>query len=368
MLIFSSLVLGLFALASAQLNQISNVDYSVINLLNETHTMGVIVDNVTYRLTPNEKAPILYTGSAPAAKSGYRYVKITKENNNTEVEPFLRQPAKSSTPNEFFNRSWNKRDLAKLPVLYKPLDPINRISSDLHIDGQIPTIHFTGNQTLINAMHKNISSDADVKGNLTYISLNDTLTYENVEISLAGRSSRWMPKLSYNIKLKKKDRIYYYRRFKLRALATDPSYLREQLAYDSLKSVGLLSAEFTFCRVFMNDQELGLFGLIDTFQDPWLSNVFNGGEKYKNGYLYQGSFQTAESGKRNQISDLSYTSNISDYGLGQYGIKVKASKGEKDNYEPLMEFTKFIAEAPTNTSNAVEEWNKKLYTDSFLRS
>ncbi|CEP14745.1 hypothetical protein [Parasitella parasitica] len=365
-----SIFLSLFALASAQLQNSSAINYSVINLLNETHSMGVSIDNVTYPLVRSENVTILHTGQAPVATSGYRYVKITNENNNTEIEPFLRPPSQNDTVNEFFKRSWNHKQLSQLPAMFSPLPAIKRISSQLHRDGEVPTIHLTGNQTLIDIMHNSSGSeDIDVPTNMTYVSLNDTLSYEGVTLSLAGRSSRWMPKLSYNIKLSKKDRLYDYRRVKLRALDTDPSYIRESMAYDIIKSSGLVSSEFSYVRVFLNDREIGLFGLIDTFHNPWLANVFDdGNSKYKNGYLYQAVFSTANSSAVNHTSDLSYYDNITAYKDGQYEIKVEAAKGKKDNFKPLMDFTKFISTAPTNSSGAVAAWKKELDTDSFLRT
>ncbi|KAI9473886.1 MAG: coth protein-domain-containing protein [Benjaminiella poitrasii] len=363
---------GLFALASAQLDNINTVvNYNVIKLLNETHFMGVVVDNITYPLIPQSNVSILHSGEAPVAKLGYSYVKIEKETNNTEIEPFLRSPSTGNTINEFYKRSWNKRELAKLPTIYEPLSAIHRIQSQLHIDGEIPTIHLVGNQTEIDHLHASSTTTEDVKvmTNMTYVSLNDTLGYTDVEISLAGRSSKWMSKLSYNLKLGKKDRLYDYRRLKLRALATDPSYIREQLAYDVLKSVGLVSSEFSYCRVLLNDREIGLFGIIDTFKDPWLANVFgNGDEDYEDGYLYQGVLGSPTSLALNHTSDLSYYDNVTAYADGQYKIKVEAADGKKDNYKPLMKLTKFIQDAPTNTSDAVTEWKKQIDTDAFLRS
>lgn len=362
--------MSLFALASAQLEN-NEIDYSVINLLNETHTMGVIVDNVTYPLSFDQDVTnMLYTGKAPVAKNGYRYVKITKENNNTETESFLRQPIQNNSFNEFYNRSWNTQNISQLPVTFEPLKAINRIKTDLHREGEIPTIHLVANQTAIDLMHNSGSSeDYKIDTNMTYITLNNTLSFEAAEISLAGRSSRWMPKLSYNIKLAKHDRLCEFRKVKLRAMYTDPSYIREQLAYDVIKSTGLLSSEFSFVRVFLNDKPLGLFGIIETFQDPWLANSFaNGAKKYKNGNLYQGVFQTPQSAAMNRTSDLSYYNNITAYEDGQYKIKAEAAKGKSNDFKPLMEFTKFIDSAPTNGSDAVVTWNKKLDTDSFLRS
>ncbi|CAO3612314.1 unnamed protein product [Mucor fragilis] len=368
-------LLGLFVLglltsitmAAIEMGRI--IQYNVVDLLNQSETMGVKVDNATFPLKlRNNDTRILYSGMAPAAKSSYNYVHIYP-NNTVVEEPFKRAPVMQNTVNEFFNRTWNNYSVAQLPQIYSPLPAIKRVSSQLHKDGQIPSIHISGNQTLFDKMHSNSTADLSVMSNISYVSLNDTLFYEDVEVSLAGRSSRWLPKLSYNLKLDKNDRLYKYRRIKLRALDTDPSYIREQLAYDIVKSVGLASSEFSFVRVFMNDQQLGLFGIIETFQDPWLANTFaNGSTSYKNGYLYQGVFMTPESAAQGHISDLSYIDNLTAYGDGQYKIKQEASKGDKINWKPLQEFTKFISTAPTNQSDAVATWKKHLDTDSFLRS
>ncbi|GAA5806351.1 hypothetical protein HPULCUR_011884 [Helicostylum pulchrum] len=366
-----TLVLGLFVVAT-QAQQSNEIEYNVIGLLNETHTMAVMIDNVTYPLSfDQENTQILHTGKAPVASHGYQYLKINKSSNDTEVEPFLRQPIDKSSVNEFFNRTWNKQSVNEFPIAYEPLKDIHRVKSDLHREGEIPTIHLVANQVDMDKMHNSTSlEDPKVMSKMTYITLNETLSFTEAEISLSGRSSRWMPKLSYNIKLKKKDRLAKFRRLKLRALDTDPSYIREQLAYDVVKSTGLISSEFSFVRVFLNNQELGLFGIIETFKNPWLANSFaKGDKKYKNGYLYQGKFQTAASSEAGHISDLSYHENITAYADGQYKVKVEADGEEKENYEPLMEFTKFIDTAPTTSGeDSVKAWKKKFDTDSFLRS
>ncbi|KAG1252751.1 hypothetical protein G6F68_011644 [Rhizopus microsporus] len=56
------------------------------------------------------------------------------------------------------------------------------------------------------------------------------------------------------------------------------------------------------------------------------------------------------------------------YADGEYKIKEEATDGEKDNYQPLMDLTEFIAEAPINSSDAFKEWNEILDMDSVLRS
>ncbi|RCH94288.1 hypothetical protein CU097_005599 [Rhizopus azygosporus] len=273
--------------------------------------MAVVVDNTTYALEPNVTFPIIYSAKAPK----------------------------------------------KLPQVYGPLDDIHRIESKLHRDNEMPTIHIVGNQPELDEMNHSITADISVKTDIAYASLYNALNFEDVKISLAGQSTRGLSKVSYNLKSKQKSPLYGYRHVKLGSLAMDSSYMREQLAYDMLKSVGLTSIGFSYAHVFMNERELGLFGLFDTFKSSWLANVFaNGSSSYENGYLYQGVFQ----GSKQYEADLFYIDNITAYSDGEYKVKQKASNGESDNYEPLMEFTKFIA-------NASSEWNSKLVIDSFLR-
>lgn len=81
-------------------------------------------------------------------------------------------------------------------------------------------------------------------------SLNESFTYENVEVELAGRSSRWVPKLSYGVKMKSKgdDALYSYKKLKFRALAMDPSYVREYVAYSTLAAAGVPASGFSYVR------------------------------------------------------------------------------------------------------------------------
>ncbi|RCH97885.1 hypothetical protein CU098_010244 [Rhizopus stolonifer] len=342
----------------------SNINYNVINVSNNTYAMGVVVDNVTYPLTLSEDADILYTGSAPVAYSGYSYVQINKVTNATEMEPFLRKPIETNTFNEFFNRTWNQYQVATLPNIYEPVKEINRIKTNLHREGEIATIHITANQTEFDRLvNSNITDDYELKTTkLSYVNLNETFSFKHVKLSLSGHSSRLMPKVSFNLKLKKKDRLYQFRHIKLRAMITDPSYLREKLSYDVIKSVGLLSSEYSYCRLFVNGRPLGLFGIMEPFQDPWLANSFaDGNEDYENGYLYQGLIAY-------NIPDLTYHENKTMYTLGEYKVKVPAPGGTKEDFQPLIDFTKAISKAPTNGSNAVESWNKIMNMDVFLRN
>lgn len=139
----------------------------------DNYALGVIVDNDLYPLTTVDSISTLYhTGDAPRAHLGYRYAIIDKNGDIIiEEENFSRSPViEDSTLNEYYNRSWNTMNVDKLPVIMEPLPILNRIQSDLHLEGQIPTIHITGNQTAIDIIHNNAREDIrvpDIK--ITYI-------------------------------------------------------------------------------------------------------------------------------------------------------------------------------------------------------
>lgn len=121
-----------------------------------------------------------------------------------------------------------------------------------------------------------------------------------------------------------------------------------------------------FYSLFINNRPIGLYGLIETFQDPWAASQFAGGDKdYKSGYLYQG-VTAAENQTVPAISNLEYYSNLSWYNAGEYKIKAGPSRKKEEDYIPLQSFTKFIEDADNETS--VEEWDKKLDTEGFIRS
>ncbi|KAI7849485.1 coth protein-domain-containing protein [Circinella umbellata] len=347
--------------------------------------MAVIVDNIPYPLGVAPESTILYTGSAPQAEKGYYYAMIRKnqEQNETisilEHEPFIRQLQSSEhsnggnnigTPNEFYNRSRNAYEVTPIPQVLDPLPFIHRIESKLHKPGQIATIHITGPQDEIDHMHDKSNRDIQVITNVTYISLDDVQTFTGVELEISGRFSRESSKSSYNLKIPKKQKLYNYRRLKLRSMATDPSYIREDLGYKMLASAGVPTTYSSYVRLFINHEPIGLFGFIENFKNPWIRNEFaNGDKNYDQGNLYQGKFTNAKAKLLgNRVSDLEYEGEEEwKYNLGQYKIKEEPSVGEP-SYKPLIALTKFISEAPTtNSSEAVDEWNRHFDIESVLR-
>ncbi|KAI9480423.1 MAG: coth protein-domain-containing protein [Benjaminiella poitrasii] len=350
------------------------IKYNVIMPAPSNQSVVVLVDDKAYPLKASEKSALVFCGEAPNSQNGYRYALVDSSRQNviSTVEAFTRSPLHniSSTPNQFFNRTHDINVLHRLPQILDPLPSIHRIKSDLHILEQIPTIHIHGSQEAVDLLHKDQLDDSSVKMDVSYISLNDIYNFEEVTVSVAGRSSRWVPKLSYKLKFKKKHTLFGYRHIKLRSFGHDPSYIRECIGYNVFNSVGIPTTGFSYVRLFMNKKPIGLFGLIETYQDPWTSNVFaDGKEDYTSGHLYQGTgFSLQNITTPVAISDLRYEGdNLTAYSLGQYKVKAGPSRKTLDAYKDLQKFTKFINESTVRTMPEYE-WEKKLDVDNFLRA
>lgn len=227
----------------------------------------------------------------------------------------------------------------------------------------------------------------------------DVKTFDDVTLAIAGFSTRSQPKLSYKLQLPKDGGdLYEYRRFKLRSMALDISYMREELGYAIMESIGLPSARYSYARLFLNDQPIGLFGFSDNFKNPWPRNTFGGGKKkFKQGALYTaspsngvnpsvladainnfGSNSSSNDQPSNMdlpslassanITDLSYIgNNVTEY-QRFYSVREDPSSGAA-NYTRIIDLCKFISEQPNNTSSdsAISLWEEKIDVASFLR-
>ncbi|KAG2193330.1 hypothetical protein INT47_012477, partial [Mucor saturninus] len=376
-----------------------SIQYSVISLISKNQNIGVIVDDHVYPLSNNNEAtPLLHRGQAPISSTGYKYA-IISSHQVLDIENFTRPcPSENIQTNDYYGRSWNSyHNLTRLPTLLPPLDIMDRIQSDLHIENEIPTIHLYGNQTRIDYMHHHQDDKTvRVKLNMAYISPKDIKIYKEITLSVSGMSTRNMDKLSYKLKLAKTQDLYGYRRIKLRSMAYDLSYMRENLGYGITESIGLPSSGHSYVRVYINDQAIGLFGLTEHIKGDWVKNVFGHGSKdYKHGTLYIADINTGQRNTtqekpphaflknqtqllnilnkakhENATSSLSYLgSDLSAYGAGQYSVKVKPSDGNKANFACIMDLTKFIQSQPNKpvSNSVVPLWTDKMDVDSFLR-
>jgi len=104
-------------------------------------------------------------------------------------------------------------------------------------------------------------------------------------IHVIGFGSRQYKKLSWNMKFNKK--FLGRKSIKLRGLANDPTFIRENLATKLYKSVGVPVQEGTYARLFINNDIYGLYSVIDSFSKKWISGYIHGNMKASIGYSYK---------------------------------------------------------------------------------
>ncbi|KAI8885532.1 hypothetical protein K501DRAFT_311329 [Backusella circina FSU 941] len=337
--------------------------------------MGVVIDNQAYPLNPSSNCPLFYTGSAPQATGGYQYAKLDSKNTITEKEPFIRPMVSTKSLNDFYNRSNTVTILPKLTQVLSDLDILAINDTKPFKSGDIPTLCFTIDEANLNKVH-NAEKSKTVSSDLTYISSNEVKEFKDVDFELSGSSplTRYAPKASYKIELPKNNTFNDYRKFKLRSLYSDPSYLREYVSAEILNSTGLPAPDFTFSRVFINGNSYGLFGFMVDYRKPWLlKNFAYDSDDYTNGPLYSGDNNaTLAYIGTNQSAYNTSTNGDKIFPNNYYSLKEEqASKQSAPSYRRLIGLTKFLAspaEEISLTNNTIAAWERRIYPESFLRA
>jgi hypothetical protein len=162
-------------------------------------------------------------------------------------------------------------------------------------------------------------------------------------------------------------------------IPTDATYMKEFLAYDMYNSIGLPTTKYSYARLFINNDPIGLFGFSENFKNPWLRNEFANGDKgYNQGTLFIADNsksdpsvvpETTDIFVKHGGADLGYFGNdLGPYERGIYGVKQKPSN-KKPDFSHIRDLTKFIADASNATADnsVVPLWEKIINVDSFLR-
>ncbi|KAI8981834.1 coth protein-domain-containing protein [Mycotypha africana] len=309
----------------------------------------------------------LYKGFAPTADQ-YRYA-LTNSNGGNILESTQRhQPAGiRSTGNEFFNRSHTIYDVPSLPQAYNPIYP--PLSSNMNQSNEIVTIILKANVTGLNEILTDPLREHEYTevSQMTYIANKEIFTFQHAGIKNSGKSTKDFAKQSFKLKLnqfaKTKDMLYGRTTFKLRAQQTDPSIIREKLAYDCLGAAGAATLQGHFARLFINEEAFGLFLMSDDSGSTFINDVLHSGDQsYGNtGPTYKGNAMSPQlEGNLVYIDDsvASYDSDV--YDIDDYG-NMKTTLNKTNQLVPLIEFMKQLSsidstrDIDVNTRGALEK-------------
>jgi len=209
---------------------------------------------------------------------------IVYADGNAEQEAFTRKRNQEEKAlNEFFNRQVTIVEHPKLPKAYESFEYF--VPSKLYDDSHVDTVIVKCDPNTLQMMYQNPNDKTlEVPAEVVYASPYSVKTFKQAVFSIAGQSTRLVPKLSYKIKnLNTEDNKELYNRtsIKLRAEHMDPSFLRDKIYGDILNSLGVPAAQNKFARLFINGEAIGLFNLSDDItNNRYLRETFNKGEKY----------------------------------------------------------------------------------------
>lgn len=168
-----------------------------------------------------------------------------------------------------------------------------------------------------------------------------TTEISSVSISVGGDHSRNTPKVSFNLKCNK-GKLFGRKVFRLRSNDSDPSLMRSKISCDIVNHLGYPTISANYARVYINDEFMGLYVLMDQYKTSWIKQVFPDDKEVND--LYQ---------CKEMYSDLSASS---------YSNCVNADDDRADDLGNLKEFLETI-----NAASNRSEVEDIMDVDTFIQ-
>jgi len=255
------------------------------------YDMGVKYNNKVVKMT-SEVYPLYTTTIESGDSTTYKYVVLDKSGKVVEEEDFNRTyTSATSSINEVYDRTTQNVNVPSLPKVFDPL--YNMGGTEKYKDfpkNEIYTLYakcddaaYTNlkHNPFINGSHKN---ENFANCTINFITPKESETRDGT-LQLVGYNSRLYKKLSWKIKLDKK--ILGRKTIKVRALASDPTLMRDKLTSELLRSVGVPAYSGTYIRVMINDDIWGLYSIVDTIGGKWISSNIHGNDDARVGFNYK---------------------------------------------------------------------------------
>lgn len=167
---------------------------------------------------------------------------------------------------------------------------------------------------------------------------------------MVGYNSRLFKKLSWKFKLDKK--ILGRKTLKVRALAQDPTLMRDKLTTELFKSLGVPTYSGTYSRVMINDDIWGLYSIVDIIGGKWIASNIHGDDNARVGYTYK-MYSSVPNGPFASLRYLGEDPDAYD-DSGSYEVDEvdKEDTEARNEYYRLARFTKYF-----------EDWVNKYEED-----
>ncbi|ORX79365.1 hypothetical protein BCR32DRAFT_246451 [Anaeromyces robustus] len=370
---FSIFISSLFALGKAY-----NYNFNVVSILGEGYSLGVKIENTIYSLEPTLFP--LFNGTITADYiSEYKYVALNQQGAVVEEESISRTYTDTTSQiNEVYNRTNKNIEIPELPEPLKPMfkmggedfKPIpNNIIYNFYAKCNDKDYTFVSNEPFLRETEEN--NDLNVNCTFTIISPKDT--YQSTgSIHLIGWGSRQYKKLSWAVKLDKK--FMGRKSFKLRAVANEPTLIRERLAEELYNAAGVPTQQGTYARVFINNDIYGLYTLIDSFSKNWIAGTVHGNSKAKIGvsYKFYANDDEVYPNFKYLGDDYNAYEESGNYEIDEFDKSTINPDNESEKWAPLIRFTQLYTDwyekyNNDNSDSAIEALTKFLNVESLLR-
>ncbi|KAI9305379.1 coth protein-domain-containing protein [Cunninghamella echinulata] len=341
-----------------------DVQYSVVAFPNPTQKVNVQVNGQWYPLQANANVPQLYQGSAPFSAT-YQYGLISDDQQNNAIEAYQRNLTQGtqSTGNEFFNRSRTVYDVPELPMAYHPIYP--PLLSKFNQSNEVATLIFNCDATTFNAILTNPKGEHNYTrcDDFYYISHDTSLKFIQAGIKNSGKSTKEFSKQSFKVKLNEftpkgeSEQLFYGRTtLKLRAHETDITFMREKLLLDLLGASGAATLQGSYVRLYVNNEPLGLYLMIDDAATSTISNMLHQGDpNVKIGPTYKGNAMTPqEEGNLKFLGDdpALYTDTI--YEVEDKGRDYEPKLTKENEKQPLIQFIRQLSTIKPEEATSAE--------------
>ncbi|ORX85862.1 hypothetical protein BCR32DRAFT_325255 [Anaeromyces robustus] len=336
--------------------------FNVVTIFGEGTNIGVKYNDNQYLQLQPTLFP-LYSGTVSADNiDKYKFVVMNENGDVVEEEEIERTyNDNSSKVHEVYNRATKEVKITDLPKSfdsnydidgsdkYKPL-PVNEIYNVYcQCDGVYDSVK--------DLPFLNENNDRNDDTSMCTINIvTPTETFQTTgKLRISGFGSRFYKKLSWVIKFDEKFKGR--KSLKARALANDPTLLRERLATDLYTAVGVPVQVGTYARLFINNDVWGLYYLVDTLSKKWLTNYIHNGDKTKIGTNYK----LASNHPTGPYADLKYLGEDVQQYIDTHAYEIDESDADdkealeygEHGFYRLIEFTKLF-----------DDWVKKYKDDN----
>jgi len=172
------------------------------------------------------------------------------------------------------------------------------------------------------------------------------------DFHIIGDGNRQYKKLSWGMKLN--DSFMGRNSVKLRALASDPTLIREKLSSELYNAVGVPIQESTYARLIINNDIYGLYLMVDVLSTQWIEAYIHGNSNENLGIPY-----LLNSNNNTTPPDLKYLGDdyeaYSIYKIDENGNYSFDITNKNAIYRQIKEFTKLYENWVNNYSNDTSE-------------